>query len=303
MTKRILFIENPCYLNVTNKQFTIKNLLSQKISTIPIEDIDVVLLDNQQITITNPLIQECYKQNIALISCDEKHMPLGITIPFDGNSLQHERLELQISTSQKLKDKIWKQIIISKINNQANVFKILNKEHKFLINCFNKVQTADKTNREAIASAYYWKNIFKPKINNFIRDKNGLYPNDLLNYGYSILRSIITKNIVSTGLNPSLGIFHKNKFNVFCLSDDLIEPFRPFIDNIVYDIINESENENSKFLNRKNKEKLIKVVTTKVLFKEQNMTLGQCVQNVVNDFLLVLKKEKDVLLFPKLINE
>lgn len=297
MNTRIIFIENPAFLNIKDNHLQIENKLTDKKSIVPIEDIEIILLDNQRIALTNPLIKTCLANNILMIFCDEKHMPTGVTIPLEGNCLLNERLHVQISTTENLKGKIWKQIIISKIKNQASLLENLDLQYNNLLILSKQTKSKDSSNREAIAAAYYWKNIFKGKIANFTRDKDGVYPNNLLNYGYSLIRSSITKNIVSSGLHPSLGIFHKNKFNAFCLSDDLMEPFRPFVDMIVYNLV--INNDKDFILSKYNKTELLKVLTLEVSYKGEITSLNNSIKNVVNDFVTMLSKEKNQIEFPK----
>lgn len=298
MIKRIIYCETPSYITIKNKQLTIK-FKDLKISstTIPVEDIDMLLIDNNQITITSSVLKSLQDNKVALIICDDKHMPSGLMLPINGNSLQQERFNLQINMKQSYKNKLWKQIIFHKIKNQSHVLKVVHKSYIKLEYLSKEIKLGDSTNREAQASIYYWKNIFTDKITKFNRDKNGNYPNNLLNYGYMILRSMMSKNIVSSGLSPTIGLFHKNQFNTFCLADDLIEPFRPFVDKIVYDLIN---NDNvDEILTKEQRKKLIQIITLEVVSNNEITSLGLAMQNFVNSFVCFLKNEKKELEFPK----
>ncbi len=269
------------------------------LSTIPIEDIAVLIIDNNQITITSALIQELQNNKIAFIICDNSHIPTGLMLPINGNSIQQERINLQINMNQTSKNSLWKQIILKKIKNQANVLDILSINSIRLKILSENIKSGDKTNREAHASIYYWKHIFKEYKENFKRDSDGSSPNNFLNYGYAILRSIVARNIVAAGLSPSIGIFHKNQFNAFCLADDLMETFRPFVDKIVYDII--KKNGLNEFLTKDNRIILLQITECEIVSKGEKTSLILATQNLVNSYVRFLNKEQDELDFPEFI--
>lgn len=298
MLKRIIYCESPSYLKIKDKQLKIEYKNKEiPVSTIPIEDIGILLLDNNQITITSAVIKLLQDNKVAFIICDDTHMPSGLMLPIDGNSLQQERIHLQINLNNNSKNKLWKQIIIHKIQNQAQLL-VNSSKNPMRLNFLSKqIKLGDSTNREAHASIYYWKNIFKDKIEKFHRDKNGHYPNNLLNYGYMILRSIIAKNIVSAGLSPTIGIFHKNQFNTFCLADDLIEPFRPFVDKVVLDLINSNNKE--EILTKEQRKALINIITMEIISKGEKTSLMLAIQNFINSYIKFLKQEQEELDFPK----
>jgi len=250
MVKRTLYFGNPTYLSLKNKQLVIKlpevdknDTLSsffkeQNVITIAIEDIGIIVLDNNQITITSSVIESLLENNVSIITCDKKHLPVGLMLPLFGNTTQSEKFRYQMEASKPLKKHLWQQTIISKINNQADVLEIKkNLLAKNMRVWANNVKSGDSENKEARAAAYYWKVIF-PDIEDFTRDRFGMTPNNLLNYGYAILRAIVARALVSSGLLPTLGIFHKNKYNAYCLADDVMEPYRPYVDIMVIDIMN-----------------------------------------------------------------
>lgn len=250
MVKRTLYFGNPTYLSLKNKQLVIKlpevdknDTLSsffkeQNVITIAIEDIGIMVLDNNQITITSSVIESLLENNVSIITCDKKHLPVGLMLPLFGNTTQSEKFRYQMEASKPLKKHLWQQTIISKINNQADVLEIKkNLLAKNMRVWANNVKSGDSENKEARAAAYYWKVIF-PDIEDFTRDRFGMTPNNLLNYGYAILRAIVARALVSSGLLPTLGIFHKNKYNAYCLADDVMEPYRPYVDIMVIDIMN-----------------------------------------------------------------
>lgn len=209
--------------------------------TVPIEDIGIIILDNKQITITQGLMEELLENNCAIITCDSSHLPTGLLLPLYGHTLQSERFRQQIDASLPLKKQLWQQTIQCKIRNQAKVLEhATGEEHGNMKAWAGKVKSGDTDNMEARAAAYYWKNLF-PDNENFIRDRYEAEPNNLLNYGYAILRAIIARALVASGLLPTLGIHHHNRYNAYCLSDDIMEPYRPYVDRLVLDMTRKYE--------------------------------------------------------------
>lgn len=204
--------------------------------TVPIEDIGVVVLDNRQITITQGLLDALLENNCALITCDKSRMPVGLMLPLCGNTTQNERFRTQIDASLPLKKQLWQQTVQAKIKNQAALLHERGVVVSNMLIWSDKVKSGDSDNLEARAAAYYWKNIF-PFIDDFTRGRDGVPPNNLLNYGYAILRAVIARALVSSGLLPTLGIHHHNRYNAYCLADDIMEPYRPYVDRLVLDII------------------------------------------------------------------
>jgi len=242
MIKRTLYFGNPVYLSKKNEQFKIQFPEETGMNThaIPIEDVGVVVLDNQQITISQGLMQSLLQNNTAIISCNEKHMPVGLFMPLCGNTIQAERFAQQINATVPLKKQLWQQTIIMKIKNQAAVLKSMGKEDKKMLHWAGAVRSGDSLNHEARAAAYYWANIFD-EVDEFRREREGEAPNNLLNYGYAILRATVARGLVSSGLLPTFGIHHSNRYNAYALADDIMEPYRPFVDNIVLNIMNENK--------------------------------------------------------------
>ncbi len=231
MLKRILYFSNPFYLSTKNHQLLINNKETGEISQAVIEDLGFVILDNQQITITQSVVQELSDNNVALVFCNKKHLPCSMLFHLDTNKIHNEVFRNQIKATEALKKNLWKQIIEAKIKNQALMLKKLGKEYKTMLIYASNVKTGDIGMQEALAARYYWKNIFD--IYNFRRERFGLPPNPSLNYGYAILRAAVARALVGSGLIPTLGIHHHNKYNAYCLADDIMEPYRPFVDNIV----------------------------------------------------------------------
>ena len=249
MIKKTLCFSNPIYLSLRNAQLVLhipevesNKTLPEAIKkeaerTIPIEDIGVVVLDNRRITITSGAMEALLENNCAVITCNQKSMPVGLLLPLCGNTTQNERFRSQLEASLPLRKQLWQQTIKQKILNQEHVLRINTAQET---NCMrvwsNDVRSGDPDNLEARAAAYYWKNVFTT-YPNFVRDREGTPPNNLLNYGYAILRAIIARALVGSGLLPTLGIHHHNRYNAYCLADDIMEPYRPYVDQLVLDII------------------------------------------------------------------
>lgn len=252
MIKKTIYFGNPTYLSLKNKQMVIKlpeveksdlpeNIKKESVRTIPIEDIGVIVLDHQQITITQGLMAALLDNTSAVITCDARHLPTGLLLPLEGHTLYNERFRNQIEASLPLRKQLWQQTIKAKIENQAfclqkNTFKSIAPLHVMARN----VKSGDPDNYEAQAAVHYWKNIFEGNPG-FIRAQNGAVPNNLLNYGYAILRAIVARSLVSSGLLPIYGIHHHNRYNAYCLADDIMEPYRPFVDNLVIDVMKRQE--------------------------------------------------------------
>ena len=231
MLYRSIYIGNPAYLKLKDKQLKVTDPeTKEEKGSIPIEDIGLLMLDHYQITLSHQLIQELMKNNVILISCDERHLPLAGMLPFSGNTLFSERVKTQIEVSEPLKKQLWKQTVECKIQNQLKVLEQLGKYAAPMYEYLKEVKSGDTTNMEGIAAQHYWKYLID---NNFLRDRFGDYPNPFFNFGYGVLLSIIARALVDTGLLLVLGIFHRNKYNPYCLASDIMEPYRPIVDLLV----------------------------------------------------------------------
>ena len=271
MIKRTLYFGNPAYLSMRLGQLVIKipddrssdsgQRNDNNIRTIPIEDIGIIILDDARITITHGLVDALLENGCALITCGQNHLPTGLMLPLYGNTLQNERFRYQLNSSLPLRKQLWQQTIQCKISNQAQVLKYVTGEiHGNMKAWAGKVKSGDTDNMEARAAAYYWKTIF-PENENFIRDRYEAEPNNLLNYGYAVLRAIIARALVASGLLPTLGIHHHNRYNAYCLADDIMEPYRPYVDKLVVDIYREHEKLS---LTKDMKSKLLSIPVTEV---------------------------------------
>ncbi len=275
MIKRTLCIESPCHLHCRDEQLVVcyarvKGMEEQPDKTVPIEDIGILVLEHQQITITHYLLDKLAAHNSAVITCNEQHHPSGLLLPLEGHTLQSERFRFQIEATEPLKKQLWQQTIKAKIHNQAVVLEKWQLPNLLLKNLHLSVKSGDSNNHEAQASAYYWKNLF-PTAWQFFRHREGPPPNNLLNYGYAIIRATMARALTGAGLLPALGIFHRNRYNAYCLADDIMEPYRPYVDGMVRDIIDKTSLVGE--LNRDLKNQLLKLPTLDVQIEEESSPL------------------------------
>ena len=252
MIKRTLCFSNPAYLSLKNEQLVFKLPQIEKnddlpesfkvdaTKTIPIEDIGVVVLDHKQITITQGLMEALLENHCAVITCDKSHLPVGLMLPLAGNTTQNERFRCQLDASLPLKKQLWQQTVQAKIGNQAVVLeKCRGSEVGNMQKWQKEVRSGDPDNLEGRAAAYYWKNMF-PEVEDFTRERDGISPNNLLNYGYAILRAVVARALVASGMLPTLGIHHHNRYNAYCLAADIMEPYRPYVDELVVNYTDEN---------------------------------------------------------------
>lgn len=251
MLKRSLVFESPVILRLKDKQLVVsfKELPDEK-RTIPIEDIGFVLINHPMVSISMPLLNELASNNIAVVFCDEKGLPQSMLLNFDSNLTQGKIISEQLVAGEVLKKNLWKQIIVSKIKNQSLLLNKLGLDGESLKPLYMNVKSGDSDNKEGIAARLYFKTLFGKE---FTRDRNAGGINAFLNYGYAILRAATVRAALSSGLFPALGIFHHHRSNAFPLADDIMEPFRPFVDEIVYDLFRQNQSE----LTKENKGKLI----------------------------------------------
>lgn len=234
MLKRTLVFSNPINLSLKNSQLVLsyKDEPDSKI-TIPIEDIGVVIIEHQQVSITVPLMNALVEGNVQVVVCNSHGMPSAMLQSFEGNNLQGENLRNQMNAGEVLKKQLWKQIVEAKIRNQAALLNKVGQDGDILKPYYQNVKSGDTDNREGIAARIYFSELFGES---FVRDRNSSGINSLLNYGYTILRAATARALVSSGLLPAIGIFHHNRSNAFPLADDIMEPYRPYIDETVYDL-------------------------------------------------------------------
>ncbi len=268
MLKRTIYIGTPSYLTLERQQLKIKCAKSQTVKgSVAIEDIAILLLDNPQITLTSQVIEKFMQHTVALINCNAQHLPNGLMLPLQGHSELTQRWHYQIESSGPLKKQLWKQTVIAKIENQCALLALAGHDIAPMDQYIQNVSSGDATNMEGKAARHYWKHIFE----DFIRDRAGEPPNALLNFGYTILRSIVARALISSGMLPALGIFHSNKYNPYCLADDIMEPYRPYIDKLVLEWIRGHPNKVQ--LDKEAKAHLLSVATQDVFIEEAQRPL------------------------------
>jgi CRISPR-associated protein Cas1 len=282
MLKRTLFFGNPAYLSTRQQQMVIdrpglEGPDAQR--TVPIEDVGFVVLEHQQITLSNALMGRLMENNVVLIHCNESHLPTGMTLALNGHTEQGARVQAQLKASEPLKKQLWQQLMVRKIGNQAvHLFTVgeLDAARK-LERYTQEVKSGDAGNLEATAAAHYWKHFLPNHFGFFRRSTEEDRVNVRLNYGYAILRAAMARAITGTGLLPVLGIFHRNKYNAYALADDLMEPFRPWTDALVRAMVVTGYQE-EEALNPSIKQQLVGILTHDVALEGQQVPLMHAIQ-------------------------
>jgi CRISPR-associated protein Cas1 len=309
MIKNTLCLSNPAYLSLEKSQLVIRlpeveksNLPAfvkqDSVITRPIEDLAVVILAHPQITITQCAVEALLAQNCALITCDCRGMPNGLMLPLSGNSVQSERFQQQLEASLPLKKQLWQQTMQAKIHNQAEVL------HRFTdeeVRCMHvwaeSVRSGDPDNLEGRAAAHYWRHLF-PQIENFTRDREGAAPNHWLNYGYAILRAVVARALVGSGLLPTLGIHHHNRYNAYCLADDIMEPYRPYVDAVICQMLQEYGTVSE--LQKEHKVKLLGIPTLEVVIAGKRSPLMVAVSQTTSSLYKCYSGEARKVLYPEM---
>ena len=296
MLYRSIYIGNPAYLKLKDKQLKVTDPeTKEEKGSVPIEDIGLLMLDHYQITLSHQLIQELMKNNVILISCDERHLPLAGMLPFSGNTLFSERVKTQIEVSEPLKKQLWKQTVECKIQNQLKVLEQLDKYASPMYEYLKQVKSGDTTNMEGIAAQHYWKYLID---NDFLRNRFGDYPNPFFNFGYGVLLSIIARALVDTGLLLVLGIFHRNKYNPYCLASDIMEPYRPIVDLLVMKWLQLHPEKQS--LDKESKTFLLQIATQDVNIEKLVRPLIVGVKMTASSLLKCYTGEKRQISYPEL---
>ena len=300
MLKRTVFISSPCSLSVRLRQLVIRDAVSGETVSRPLEDIGFLVLEHQQITATVTVFQELIEHNAAVIICNAAHMPAGMCTSFSGNTVQQEVVQYQISMSLPLRKRLWRQIVQAKIYNQMCVLRLLGRNYSLLKKEFREVRSGDATNREGIAAKIYWRELFQQA--DFVRERFGDVPNNLLNYGYAVLRAGITRALVGSGLLPVIGIHHSNKYNSFCLADDIMEPYRPFVDLMTMAVI-ERHTEIPSDLTPQIKGELLQILTMDCCFQRNRRPLMIALSQTTASLVRCIKAEAQKIDYPEPIEE
>lgn len=292
MLKRTLVFSSPMILSLKNQQMVIAYKDSpEKKRTVPIEDIGVVLLENQESNITLPLLNALVEGEVQVVICNGKGMPSAMIQGMNNNNLQGETLRNQIACGEVLKKQLWRQVVEAKIKNQASLLNSIGEEGNVLKPFYMNVRSGDADNREGVAARIYFQHLFGE---NFVRNRDESGINALLNYGYAILRAATCRAIVSSGLLPAIGIHHHNRSNAYPLADDLMEPFRPFVDGVVYDLAMRGEMELSKDV----KGELISVLYADTMYEKTKRPLSVGLSMTTASMVKCLSKELSIISMP-----
>ena len=277
---RTVVVNKNCKLSYKNDYLVIR---SEELQMIHLSEINLIIIENGMVSITSYLINELINNKIKLIFCDETHNPSGEIVPYYSSFNTSKKIQNQIKWKDDVKDEVWQQIVKCKIHNQAMLLERLNiNGYEKLLKYENQVERGDKTNREGHAAKVYFNLLFGK---NFIRGTSDSI-NSSLDYGYSIILSTINKEVVSKGYITQIGINHKSEFNQFNLTCDLMEPFRPLVDEIVYDSINAD-------FDKKQKYKLINVLNNKVTINNRDQYVINAIPIYIQSVFDALENEKE----------
>jgi CRISP-associated protein Cas1 len=267
---QIIEVSNPSYLKTEKQQLLIKQHNSI-VASIPFEDLQAILLSHPQITVSIGVLQRCIKHNLPVIVCDDKYLPCGFFHAPLSNSLHTKIIKYQVGAKLPLKKQIWKRIVQAKIRHQASLLKAEGKSSNTLMVLQSKVRSGDPDNIEAQAASVYWQELFG---NRFRRDQNADGINSLLNYGYAVVRAATARALAGSGLNTTLGIFHRNQYNHFCLADDLMEVARPMVDAKVFEMVGKEIVQ----ITSQSKSELLSILQSEVKFMGEAFYLTNALQ-------------------------
>lgn len=292
MLKKTILLENKASLSTKNLQLVIKTDVRE--STIPIEDIGFLVLDNSEIFLSIPALNLLIDNNTSVIICNSSHLPNGMFLNLNSHHIQQEIFKNQIDATQPLKKQLWQQTIVEKIKNQGLLLETITGNKNSFEFLASKVLSGDTTNMEGVAASQYWKSFFDM---NFKRERFGDYPNNFLNYGYAILRAATARALSGSGLLNTLGIHHKSKYNAFALADDIMEPFRPIVDEKVVEIMQKYDEQE---LNTLIKSELLQILTRTVYFKDEKSPLMVALQKTASSLQQCYTGHRKKIKYPKL---
>lgn len=292
MIKQTLMFTTPASLSMKNQQLVITRKETDEVVTRPIEDIGFVVVANQMVKMTVPLLNALADNNVSVIFCDDKQMPKSMLMTLEGNATLQESYRYQMDASEPTKKRLWKQLVESKVKNQAELLNRVGQDGDVLKPYYMNVKSGDSDNREGAAARIYWSKLFEKS---FRRDREGEQPNAMLNYGYAILRAATARALVGSGLYPALGIFHRNRYNAFPLADDMMEPYRPFVDEIAYRLYMDGAAEE---MTNYVKSELLKVLFADVKTGKMTRPLEVALSMTTASLLRVLKGEETQLALP-----
>lgn len=290
MGHRVIYVEKCEYLRLYLDN--LKVMVKDNDILFPISDIQILVIDNYQSNISVPLINKLTENNVCTIICGVDHLPKSYILPINGNFATSGNINKQITWEKERKALLHSIIVKYKIENQIEILKQNNKSHeviKKLYEFVDSIELDDRTNREGLAAKMYFRELFG---SDFIRFDDDVI-NAGLNYGYSIFRSLITSIIVAKGYIANIGIFHKGKQNMFNLSDDIIEVFRPIVDDYVYNTMRDEI-----LFKQEHREKLIQLTNKKILIDSRKQTIANAINQYLDSIFNYLDDETNRVLFP-----
>lgn len=294
MLKRTLFFGSPGKLSIQNSLLTWEST-DNPVKKISLEDIAFIVLESQQILISTYCLNAIAENGIALICCDNSHLPSAQMIPFFNNSLTQKHTAAQLNASDALKGRLWRQTIQAKILNQAQCLANFGFQNMRLLALHKEVKNDDVNNTEAVAARYYFQQLSNQQ-NNFLRERNGIPPNHALNYGYAIIRAAVARALTSSGLLCVVGIHHANQYNPLGLADDIMEPYRPFIDALVFSNISFFDCER---LEKEHKAELLRALTMDVKIANENRPLLNAISFTTASLARCFLKEQNTVIYPE----
>ena len=299
MIKRTILVENKTSITTKNQQLVLKSEIRE--NAIPIEDIGFLVLDHAEIYLSIPAMNLIVENNTAIIICGSNHLPNGMFLNLNSHHIQQEIFKNQIEASIPLKKQLWQQTIIEKIKNQGALLEKITTNKNTFEFLASKVLSGDTSNMEGVAAQQYWKNFPLPnhEKDGIKRERYGDYPNNFLNYGYAILRAATARALSGSGLLNTLGIHHKSKYNAFALADDIMEPFRPIVDEKVFDIMKRYHEQE---LNTAIKAELLQMLTQTVYFKDEKSPLMVGLQKTASSLQQCFTGDRKKIKYPKLWN-
>lgn len=296
MLKRTLFFGKPYHLCTEDFQLKASNKSTGEHHSIPIEDIGFIVFEHPQITFTQSVIQHLAKNNTAVVFCDDKHHPSSMLLHLDTHQIQTVHFRNQINATEPLKKRLWQQTIQQKLRNQAKVLELTGKEPQMVSSLVDKVLSGDTSNKEALAAKRYWSKLLGKS---FTRERYGVAPNPALNYGYAILRAAVARALSGSGLLPTFGIHHKNKYNSYCLADDIMEPYRPLVDHLVYTMHQNGQQTDN--LGKDEKGELLKILSSDLVINDNKSPLMVGLSQTTASLSRCFAGESKKILYPTVI--
>ena len=295
MITQILFFTKPASLSMKYNQLVIRFRDREDIITRPIEDIGVIIIENQMVQMTVPLMNALADNNVAVVLCDGKCMPSSMLMPLESNSVQQEVYRFQIEASLPVKKRIWKDIVEAKIRNQASSLDLAGYDGNVLKPYYSNVLSGDSDNREGAAAKVYWQQMYGP---DFIRGREEDIINSMLNYGYAVLRAAVVRALLGSGLFPAFGLFHRNRYNAFPLADDVMEPYRPFVDIAVYALLS---GQPDICMDTMTKQALVKILASDVRMNGKTRPLQIALSSTTSSLVKALKDKKERIVYPEFL--